>query len=148
MVRSASDGGALSRFKSRSASGPGGRALLALLLALAVSALGVHAVAGQQRSSTADPIASGWDARSLEGQARPRDVQNNLVGAALARRDRAVSNWRAALSRYRQGNAAAPDPGAKPEYVVVWAGNSNASDEHGQQAQGDAGAVLADPPHS
>src|SRR2546426_8517491 len=144
MVRSARDGGSLSKFKSRVASRPRGRAVLALLLALAALALGVHAAAGQQ-SSTADPIASGWDARSLEGQARPRDVQNNLVGGALARRDRAVSDWRAALARYRQGKAAAPNPGAKPEYVVGWAGNSNASDEHGQRAQGDAGAVLADP---
>ncbi len=137
-------GGALREFKSRVASGRGGRALAAFLCVLAVLALGVHAAAGQQGSTT-DPIASGWDARSLEGQGRPRDVQNNPVGGALARRDRAVSDWRAALARYRKGKAAAPDPGAKPEYVVVWAGNSNASDEHGQQAQGDAGAVLADP---
>src|SRR2546423_1479677 len=144
MVRSARDGGALSKLKSRVASGPRGRAVLALLLALAALALGVHAAAGKQ-SSTADPIGSGRDARSLEGQARPADVQNNLVGGALARRDRAVSAWRAALARYRLGKAAAPDPGAKPEYVVVWAGNSNASDEHGQQAYGNAGAVLADP---
>src|SRR2546423_6920064 len=94
--------GRLSKFRSRVASGPGGRALLALLLALAASALGVHAAASQQ-SSTADPIASGWGARSLEGQARPSDVQNNLVGGALARRDRAVSAWRAGLARHRRG---------------------------------------------
>src|SRR5256714_4370952 len=144
MVRSARDGGALSKLKSRVASGPRGRAVLALLLALAALALGVHAAAGKQ-SSAADPIASGWGARSLEGQARPTDVQNNLVGGALTRRDRAVSDWRAALARYRQGKAAAPGPGAKPEYVGGWAGNSDPSDQHGPQGQGDAGAGRGHP---
>jgi hypothetical protein len=123
-----------------------GRALAALAAAAVVA---VPAATG--RGGTPDPIASGWRAQSLETAATPADLQNNLTDGALARRDRAEADWRAAVARYEQargrGQAAAlrPDPAAKPEYLVVWAGHANASDENQQSAQSDAGSVLSDP---
>ena len=121
-----------------------GRVASATVLVAVASALAVHAAAGQG-APTGDPVASGWNARSLEKDPPPAQVQNNLVGSALQQRDKAESAWRTAVARYQQTGGPAPDPLAKPEYVVVWAGNSNASDKHYQQAQTDAGTALADP---
>jgi hypothetical protein len=140
-----------------------GRVVIATVIVAVLSALGVHAAAGQQ-AATGDPVASGWDARQLESQKAPNELQNNFVGNAMAQRDKADSDWKAAVAQYQQklaqantasgtakttlaaqAKAAAPDPLAKPEYVVVWSGNTNASDEHKQQAESDAGTALADP---
>jgi hypothetical protein len=127
-----------------------------------VGAVAVPAAVGQGQAP--DPIASGRIAQALAGVAVPGGVQNNLVDGAVKRRDEAGADWRAATRRYErvvkrlraargasrarlEGRAAAlrPDPVAKPEYVVVWAGNSNGSDMHHQQAESDAGSMLVDP---
>jgi hypothetical protein len=137
------------------------RALLATLLFAAAALLTVSVAAGE---GTADGVDPGWLAQSLADAAPPSSVQNNLTDGALERRDKASSDWKAALARYEAAKARAaaapkglqaklaadaaklkPDPLAKPEYVVVFAGNSNASDVHFQQAQDDAGKLLADP---
>lgn len=137
------------------------RTVISVGAAGAVLALGVHAAGGQESD---DPIDSGWLVQSLQQAAVPGSVQNNLVDGAIARRDAATRDWHAAVERYRQAvqrarlahgalkqrleaEAAAlrPDPRAKPEYVVVFSGNSNASDVHGQAAQDDVGRILADP---
>lgn len=129
---------------------------LASVVVLATAAACVHTAVGQD-----DGIDAGWTAQQLETAAPGADVQNNLTAGALARRDAAEAEWRRAVKRYKAARAAArlrggtrrtsrakalsPDPLAKPEYVVVFAGNSNASDVHNQQAQDDVGKVLADP---
>lgn len=137
-----------------------GRALFAILAITALLALGVSAATGQEGSD--DPIDSAWLA--VQDAAAPASVQNNLVDGAIARRDQAAADWRAANDRYQQAKQQAaaapagqrskleaaaealrPKPTAKPEYVVVWAGNSNASDMHTQRAEDDALTIQGDP---
>src|SRR2546425_10736322 len=65
--------------KIRTAMRSRGRALFVVLLVAALSAVGVHAAAGQQSAGT-DPIASGWNAQQLEKDSTATAVQNNLVG--------------------------------------------------------------------
>jgi cell wall assembly regulator SMI1 len=110
-----------------------------------VVALCLHAVTA--RGGTPDPIASGWRAQALANAHPPTSLQNNLVAGALARRDAATAQWRAAVAGHRRHprTTPRPDPLAKPEYVVVWAGHANASDENGQSGQQDAGDLLSQP---
>src|SRR3954453_8081130 len=132
------------------------RALFAILAIAVLSVVGVHAAAGEE-SSGSDPIASGWQAQQLNDAGSPADVQNNLVPGALQTRDQAESAWRAATGDKATSasspttalavskQAASTDPLSKPEYVVVWAGNSNASDENRQDGTADAATALKDP---
>lgn len=134
-----------------------------MLVVVALSIVGAGVALGEGSSGGHD-VASGWPAQSLQGESRPDAVQNNVVAGALESRDRAAANWRTVQARYRaaqrrargakgrnrlrltrRASRLAPDPTAKPEYVVVFSGNSNASDENTQSAQGDAGQVLSDP---
>jgi hypothetical protein len=133
---------------------------IALFGALVVVALAWsgHAAAGP----TSTPIDPAWMANSLGSVSTPTAVRNNLTPGADAARDKAVSDWKAAVGRYRAGltkaraaggptsarlarAAKAPNPLAKPEYVVVWSSHQNAGDQNFQQAQTDAGNVLGDP---
>lgn len=113
------------------------QALAAALAVCGLSATGVTAIAQEDESSQ---IASGWAAQQVTDQAGPTSVQNNLVPGALETRDKVVAEWRAA-----QASGKRPDPAARPEYVVVWAGNANASDTHTQGVQDDVQGVLANP---
>lgn len=134
------------------------RALAAGVIALTAAA-GAHTAVGQDGG-----IDAGWLDQQLETAAPASGVQNNLVDGAIARRDSARAEWKNALAGYQsavttartargglrtkmlaEAEALRPDPRSKPEYVVVWAGNSNASDLHLQQAESDVGQVLANP---
>jgi hypothetical protein len=112
---------------------------VAALLVCGLSATGVSAMAGEQAQSS-DQIASGWAAQALTNEAGPTSVQNNLLSGVLKSRDKVVADWRAAQARGER-----PNPAARPEYVVVWAGNSNASDENTQAVQDDAQRAQSNP---
>jgi hypothetical protein len=134
---------------------------LAVALIFAASAFVVNAAVGQESD---DQIDSGWLVQQLSQVSKPTSVQNNLTEGAEARRDKAESDWKLAVSRYedakkraaaaplglrssleKQAESLRPDPKAKPEYVVVFSGNSNASDTHQQSIEDDLGQLLADP---
>ena len=135
-----------------------------MLSVAALSAIGVHSAAGEGEEGTDAALDTAWLAQQLETATPATDLQNNLRDKALARRDRAAADWRRASKRYLKARkrvhgkrgaarrralaraaAVQPDPFSKPEYVVVFAGNGNASDMHWQRGQDDAGRVLADP---
>ena len=89
-------------------------------------------------SAVADgAVESGWLAQGLSGERVPTEVRNNLIAGAIADRDRAVAEWRAAVRLGRKPSAL-----SKPEYAVVWMGHANASDENTRGLLADAGGLA------
>jgi hypothetical protein len=76
------------------------------------------------------PINPEWLANTLGNATDIGSVKNNPTDGAIARRDQAVTQWKAALAAFKAGKGAQPDPLAKPEYNVVWASKQNAGDVH------------------
>jgi hypothetical protein len=94
-----------------------------------LSVLGI--VAGLAPASTSSggrprPDAAAAALAAANGPGGVPDTVQNLVPGALRARDAAVAAYRAA--------GAAAKPASKPEYLVVWAGKTNASDLSGRDA--------------
>jgi hypothetical protein len=113
----------------------GRRGLLAGVLAAGLLAVGVvvgvPAAAGQSTDDTGLgdlPINPAWLANTLGHATNFGNVKNNVIDGAIARRDKAVAEWKAAEAAYKAGTAPAPDPLAKPEYNVVWSSKQNVAD--------------------
>ena len=140
------------------------RSAMKVRAAAAVVVVALAAVSAGQAGAQGggEPIDAEWLSRSLASSDAPAKLQNNLRRGALARRDRAMREWRSATRRHArlrararkargtkrrrllaQARRAAPDPYAKPEYVVVWSGNQNGADLNGAAAQEELGRFLA-----
>jgi hypothetical protein len=74
------------------------------------------------------PINPEWLVNTLGNATRIGAVKNNTVSGAIAKRDKAVSEWKAAQAAYKAGDGPQPDPLAKPVYNVVWSGKQNVAD--------------------
>lgn len=74
------------------------------------------------------PINPEWLVNTLGNATRLGTVKNNTVSGAVAKRNKAVAEWKAAQAAYKAGNGPQPDPLAKPEYNVVWSGKQNVAD--------------------
>jgi hypothetical protein len=138
----------------------------AVVAAVAVAVVGATAAIGQGNGSNGSQMDPAWLTQTLKGVNTPSALKTNLVSGAISQRDAATTEWRQALARYQQAvshastasgsqraqlqraaTSLAPDPYAKPEYVVVWASHANASDENYQQASSDVGKLAGDPTH-
>src|SRR3954470_1047162 len=103
-----------------------GRTVGAIVLSLA---LGSTAAFGQAQppSDTGDlPVNPEWLAKTLTRASTTTSVQNNPVDGAIARRDKALAEYKAARAAARKGERKQPSPLSKPEYLVVWSAKQNA----------------------
>src|SRR3954466_8374207 len=112
-----------------------GRTVGAIVLSLA---LGSTAAFGQAQppSDTGDlPVNPEWLSNTLTRASTTTSVQNNLIDGAIANRDRALAEYKAARARARKGKGKgkAPSPLSKPEYLVVWSAKQNAGDVYGHE---------------
>lgn len=133
-------------------------------LALAAALLAAGQATFAQSAAAHGEFAPRALAADLAGAAPPQAVMNHPVPGTLERRDQAVREWRQAVARYRRAVARArvargpnrqrlqrearrlaPDPFAKPEYLVVWMAKANAADENYRQVQTDAGHAAQEP---
>jgi hypothetical protein len=104
-------------------------AVVAASLALGAAGLGASASAQSDPSGLGDlPISPEWLANTLGHALDIGKVKNNPTEGAIARRDAAVTAWKAAESAFEAGKAKQPDPAAKPQYNVVWSGKQNVAD--------------------
>ncbi|MEA2194488.1 MAG: hypothetical protein QOG42_922 [Solirubrobacteraceae bacterium] len=76
------------------------------------------------------PLNPAWLANTLGNASSVGGVKNNVTDGAIASRDKAVAEWKAAQAAYKAGTGAQPDPLAKPEYNVVWSSKQNVADVH------------------
>src|SRR3954454_15393518 len=110
-----------------------GRTVGAIVLSLA---LGSTAAFGQAQppSDTGDlPVNPEWLSNTLTRASTTTSVQNNLIDGAIANRDKALAEYKAAKARAKQGKGKAPSPLSKPEYLVVWSAKQNAGDVYGHE---------------
>jgi hypothetical protein len=91
---------------------------------------GVPAASGQDAGLGDLPINPAWLANTLGRAVSTGGVKNNVTDGAIARRDEAVAQWKAAQAAFKAGTGAQPDPLAKPEYNVVWSSKQNVADTH------------------
>jgi hypothetical protein len=93
---------------------------------------GVPAASGQSGGDGLGdlPINPAWLANTLGQAVNFGDVKNNTIDGAIARRDTAVAQWKAAQAAYKARKGAQPDPLAKPAYNVVWSSKQNVADVH------------------
>jgi hypothetical protein len=99
------------------------------------------------------PVNPQWLANTVERAATTGSVKNNDSPGAIERRDKAVKDWQEAEGKYHKAlkqakslhgqqkrralthaKAQAPDPQAKPEYMVVWSSKQNGGDVEGSEA--------------
>ncbi|WP_320670210.1 hypothetical protein [Patulibacter defluvii] len=92
-------------------------------------------------------ISAEWLANTLSRGLKLGQVDNNTIPGAIERRDRAKTEWKTAVAKYKTAYANAakqtgaartaaiaeakklyPDPKAKPEYSLVWSGKQNVAD--------------------
>ena len=106
-------------------------AALAAGLIIAGIAGGTPAASGQSGGDGLGdlPLNPAWLANTLGQAVNFGDVKNNTVDGAIARRDTAVAQWKAAHAAHKAGGAQ-PDPLAKPAYNVVWSSKQNVADIH------------------
>src|SRR3954468_21624960 len=94
-------------------------ALLAMVAAGTLLAVGI--AGAQDPTDPGDlPVNPQWLANTLTRASTTSSVQNNLADDAIASRDKAVADWKAAQAAARAHRRKAPSPLAKPEYLVVW----------------------------
>jgi hypothetical protein len=109
------------------------RSVLAGVLAGGLIALGAVASAPAASGDTGLgdlPINPAWLANTLGNAVNIGNVKNHVTEGAIARRDQAVAEWKAAEAAHKAGTGPQPDPRAKPEYNVVWASKQNVADVH------------------
>src|SRR4051794_40671374 len=100
----------------------------------AATAVGAFSAAGAWAQDGGDlPLDPQWLSNTLQRAATTTSVQNNPIAGALARRDKAVADWRAAQDAFAAGKGRRPSPLAKPEYVVVWSSKQNGGDAYGKE---------------
>jgi hypothetical protein len=110
--------------------------VLATGLLVAGVLIGVPAASGQT-SDNGDlglgdlPISPQWLVNTLGNATDIGKVKNNPIDGAIATRDQAVAQWKAADAAFKAGTGPQPDPSAKPEYNVVWASKQNVADVNG-----------------
>ena len=100
------------------------------LIAAGVSSGGVPAASGQDTGLGDLPINPAWLANTLGRATAIGGVKNNVTEGAIANRDKAVAEWKAAQGAYKAGSGPQPDPLAKPAYNVVWSSKQNVADVH------------------
>ncbi len=88
---------------------------------------GAPAASGQEALGDL-PISPEWLANTLGRATDIGGVKNNVTEGAIARRDEAVAQWKAAQAAFKAGTGPQPDPLAKPEYNVVWSSKQNVAD--------------------
>jgi hypothetical protein len=105
-------------------------AALAIGLITATVAGGVPAASGQSGGDGLGdlPISPEWLANTLGNATNIGRVKNNTIDGAIARRDQAVTQWKAAQASFKAHTGPQPDPLAKPEYNVVWSSKQNVAD--------------------
>jgi hypothetical protein len=112
------------------------RGLVAGVLAAGLLAAGLAGSASAQDSANGDtglgdlPINPAWLANTLGNALDIGSVKNNTIDGAIARRDKAVAEWKAAQAAYKAGTGPQPNALAKPEYNVVWSSKQNVADVH------------------
>ena len=124
----------------------GRRNLAALVAAVALlSAFALVATRSAKAGPSDTPISPEFLSNTLSRGLKVGQVDNNTIPGAIAKRDKAEADWKAAQAKYRELYAIAtkpgatpaqkdaarkayPDPRAKPEYSVVWSGKQNAAD--------------------
>ena len=104
--------------------------VLAIGLIAAAGAAGVPVASGQTDDLGDLPINPAWLANTLGNATNLGGVKNNVIDGAIARRDAAVAQWKAAQAAYKAGTGPQPSPLAKPEYNVVWSSKQNVADIH------------------
>jgi hypothetical protein len=115
---------------------------------LALSAVFALVAARSAQAGDSDtPISPEFLSNTLSRGLKIGQVDNNVIPGAIARRDKAEADWKAAQDTYRELYAIATKPGAtaaqkdaarkaypdsraKPEYSLVWSGKQNAADIH------------------
>ncbi len=117
------------RATSRARRGLLAGSLVAGLVAAGVAG-GVPAASGQDTGLGDLPINPEWLANTLGRATDIGGVQNNVTDGAIANRDKAVAEWKAAQAAYKAGTGPQPDPFAKPEYNVIWSSKQNVADVH------------------
>ncbi|MDX6666141.1 MAG: hypothetical protein QOG68_2347 [Solirubrobacteraceae bacterium] len=106
---------------------------IAATLAVA-SALAAATAPGAYAQDTGDlPLDPQWLSNTVQRASTTTSVQNNVIPGAVARRDKASADWKAAEAAFTAGKAKQPNPLAKPEYVVVWSSKQNAGDVYGKE---------------
>jgi hypothetical protein len=137
----------------------------ALLAGIAAASIGVGSATLAQGAKSDSQIDPHWIARQVADDPPAESVKNNLLDGTLAQRDEATRQWKLAVAGYEAAKARAraakgkkarkrltraaaklaPDPFAKPEYVVVWMSHQNAGDENNGQAQSDISLLAQEP---
>jgi hypothetical protein len=79
------------------------------------------------------PIDPEWLTNTVSRATTLTSVKNNTIPGAIAARDTAVAQWKAAESAYEAGTGPQPSPLAKPEYLLVWSAKQNAADVYGAE---------------
>ena len=134
------DGGGRSRRSKRLATGREAtrtrRSLWAGALITGLIAAGAVGNASAQDPANGDtglgdlPLNPAWLANTLGNATNIGGVKNNVTEGAIANRNKAVAEWKAAQAAFKAGTAAQPSPLAKPAYNVVWASKQNVADVH------------------
>jgi len=112
------------------------RSLWAGVLITGLIAAGAAGSASAQDSANGDtglgdlPLNPAWLANTLGNATNLGGVKNNVTDGAIANRDKAVAEWKAAEAAFKAGSAAQPNPLAKPEYNIIWASKQNVADVH------------------
>src|SRR6478735_5305946 len=109
----------------------GVRKVAALAAATALGAFAVPIASAQDGGDL--PLNPEWLSNTLQRATTTTSVQNNAIPGAIARRDKAVAEWRAAQNAFAAGTGKRPSPLAKPEYVVVWSSKQNGGDVYGKE---------------
>src|SRR4051794_17329066 len=100
----------------------------------AATAVGAFSAAGAWAQDGGDlPLDPQWLSNTLQRAATTTSVQNNPIQGALARRDKAIADWRAAQNAFAAKKGKRPNALAKPEYVVVWSSKQNGGDVYGKE---------------
>jgi hypothetical protein len=81
----------------------------------------------------AQPIDPQWATNTVQRAIATTTVKNNTIRGAIANRNRAERQWKAAEAAWKAGKGPQPNPLAKPEYLVVWAAKQNAADLEGKE---------------
>lgn len=100
-------------------------ALAATTLAAAVASAGILSGPTAAQTPLGDlelPLNPKWIANTAKRGLAVNKVYNNTVAGAMARRNKAVADYKAAKN---------PDPLSKPQYLLVWSGKANAGDVSG-----------------
>lgn len=85
------------------------------------------------------PLDPQWVTNTLQRGVALASVKNNTIPGAIAIRDTAEAQWKAAEAAWKAHKGRQPNPLAKPEYLVVWAAKQNAADLEGKEV-----GLLAD----